>query len=63
MATDPSQPSGVEEVTQKEGDQEQIVTPWVAHAAQGDKVIDYEKLISKCVHIGRVQSVHCASVY
>ena len=29
------------------GDQEQVVTPWEAHAAEGQAAIDYGKLISK----------------
>ncbi|XP_064403014.1 tryptophan--tRNA ligase, cytoplasmic-like [Halichondria panicea] len=43
MAEEVSQSTGVEEV--KTGDEEQVVTPWVAHAGTGDKGIDYEKLI------------------
>ena len=45
MAEEVSQSTGVEEV--KTGDEEQVVTPWVAHAGTGDKGIDYEKLISE----------------
>lgn len=30
-----------------EGEQEQVVTPWEAHAAEGQAAIDYGKLISK----------------
>lgn len=29
------------------GDQEQVVTPWEAHAGEGQAAIDYGKLISK----------------
>ena len=37
------------EVKQQEDseDLEQVVTPWVAHAGEGQTGIDYEKLISK----------------
>ena len=41
--------AGVEEVGKEED--EQVVTPWVAHAAAGDKGIDYEKLISKNIDL------------
>ena len=36
--------SGVEEVSK---DEEQVVTPWVAHAGGGQATIDYQKLISE----------------
>jgi len=39
---------GVEEV--KTGQDEQVVTPWEAHAAAGDKGIDYEKLIREFIN-------------
>lgn len=29
------------------GDQDQVVTPWEAHAAEGQAAIDYGKLISE----------------
>ena len=29
------------------GEKEQVVTPWEAHAAEGQDTIDYTKLISK----------------
>ena len=29
------------------GEQEQVITPWEAHAAEGQATIDYGKLISK----------------
>ncbi len=34
-------------VKQHEDSEEQVVTPWVAHAGEGQTGIDYEKLISK----------------
>lgn len=39
-------PGGVEEVKKEDHSHEQVVTPWEAHAAEGDKGIDYDKLIS-----------------
>ena len=33
---------------EQEGGSDQIVTPWVAKAAEGKAGIDYEKLISEC---------------
>ena len=39
------QQSGVEDVGSVQG--EQVVTPWEAHAGEGQKGIDYDKLISQ----------------
>ena len=38
-----------DQVEKKEemGEEEQVVTPWVAKAGQGQATIDYDKLISK----------------
>lgn len=47
--------SGVQEVPNLEGgaeEGEQKVTPWEAHAAEGQATIDYEKLISKLISWG-----------
>lgn len=37
----------VKQLQQQEEDGEQVVTPWVAHAGEGQTGIDYEKLISE----------------
>lgn len=37
----------VDPVKKEDGEKEQIVTPWEAHAAEGATGIDYDKLISK----------------
>lgn len=33
------------------GEQEQVVTPWEAHAAEGQATIDYGKLISEHMYM------------
>ena len=48
--------SGLQEVPNPEGgveEREQKVTPWEAHAAEGEAAIDYEKLISELVSWGQ----------
>ena len=52
--------SGVQEVPNPEGgaeEGEQKVTPWEAHAAEGQATIDYEKLISKLIIWGQPLNV------
>lgn len=43
--------AGVEEVKKDDSSHEQVVTPWEAHAAEGDKGIDYDKLISESIRV------------
>ena len=57
MAEEQKQASTEPAVGGEEESDEQIVTPWTAHAAKGETTIDYEKLISKLSTVMQVAQV------
>ena len=63
MAEEQKQASTEPAVGGEEESDEQIVTPWTAHAAKGETTIDYEKLISKLSTVAQVVAIICMCVH